>query len=300
MKKKAIDFIFLGNYYIGLLAIALSMETAFQLKVPLCDGLYYLIVALATIIYYTYAYSDLPFAFTSYNYRTAWYNRNKKMMRRSQIILTSIFLLASIWYFFKYISHIHYLVFEDYFVGFSMLFAGILYYGILPKSFLNLRKTGWLKAFTIGFVWACCVSILPLLAIKLEYNYPQPSTDLIFWYFLKNWMFCSVNAIMFDIKDYEDDSNKQLKTFVVRVGLKRTINYILIPLLSLGLVCFSIFAWNISMHWQTYLLNLLPFLLCFLITLSMKKKKSLLYYLIVIDGVLFIKAFCGIAGSLIH
>lgn len=300
MRKKAIDFLFLGNYYIGLLAIALSIETAFQLRIPLCGGLYYLIVALATIIYYTYAYSDLPFAFTALNYRTAWYNRNRKMMHRSQIILTTLFIISCICYLIKFISHIHYLEFEDYFIGITMLFAGILYYGILPKSFLNLRKTGWLKAFTIGFVWACCVTTLPLLAVKLEYNFKMPSTNLIFWFFLKNWMFCTVNAIMFDIKDYEDDSNKQLKTFVVRVGLKRTINYILIPLLSLGLLCFCIFAWKISLHWQTYIFNLIPFLLCFLITLSMKKKKSLLYYLIVIDGVLFIKAFCGIAGSLIH
>jgi hypothetical protein len=35
---------------------------------------------------------------------------------------------------------------------------------------------------------------------------------------------------MFDIKDYAADHNHQLKTFVVRYGLRKTIFYILIPL----------------------------------------------------------------------
>jgi hypothetical protein len=48
--------------------------------------------------------------------------------------------------------------------------AGGLYYGLLPSSFLkfNLRNTGWLKAFVIGFVWACCANVLPLIMLKIE------------------------------------------------------------------------------------------------------------------------------------
>ena len=60
---------------------------------------------------------------------------------------------------------------------------------------------------------------------------PVAEPLLMLWLFVKNWMFCTVNAIMFDMKDYEDDANIELKTFAVRMGLRNTIYYILVPLL---------------------------------------------------------------------
>ena len=109
-------------------------------------------------------------------------------------------------------------------------------------------------------------------------------------------MFCTVNAIIFDIKDYADDSNKQLKTFVVSFGLRKTIFYILLPLIIIGL--FSLIAFTTSRHAGivTISLNLIPFILLLMIAWSMQKPHKILYYLIVIDGLIFLKAICGIIG----
>jgi len=122
--------------------------------------------------------------------------------------------------------------------------------------------------------------------------------ELIFlgWLFLKNWMFCTVNAMIFDIKDYDDDSNTQLKTFAVRFGIRNTIYFILLPLIIIGL--FSLIAFTISRHtgFITIALNLIPFILLLIITWGMQKPHKILYYLVVIDGLIFLKALCGIAG----
>lgn len=102
---------------------------------------------------------------------------------------------------------------------------------------------------------------------------------------------------MFDLKDYEDDSNQQLKTFVVRYGLKKTIFFVLTPLLLIGVVSLLTFAHFRHFKLIILLFNLIPFILMLGVAWTMLRHKNILYYLIVIDGLLLVKALCGIAGS---
>ena len=55
--------------------------------------------------------------------------------------------------------------------------------------------------------------ILPDAAVQAAANVDY---ILLWWLFIKNFMFCTVNAIMFDIKDYAHDSNKQLTNCSVK------------------------------------------------------------------------------------
>jgi 4-hydroxybenzoate polyprenyltransferase len=169
---------------------------------------------------------------------------------------------------------------------------------LLPHSLvkLNLRNTGWLKAFVIGFVWAGCVSLLPIIILQLEHGPYFADPVLVVWLFIKNWMFCTVNAIMFDMKDYADDSNRQLKTFVVRFGLRNTILYVLTPLCIVGIFFTLVFAYYRHFTLLPVLFNVLPFLLLLMVTYTMQRQRNIFFYLIVIDGLVFIKAICGIAG----
>jgi 4-hydroxybenzoate polyprenyltransferase len=179
-----------------------------------------------------------------------------------------------------------------------ILLSGFFYYGLLPGSFyrISLRNTGWLKAFIIGFVWACCANLLSFIFLQIEKGNHPVDLVLLIWLFIKNWMFCTVNAIMFDIKDYAHDSNEHLKTFVVSFGLRKTIFFILIPLIVIGL--FSLVFFTGSRHFGavTIFFNLIPFILLLMIAWSMQKPHRILYYLVVIDGLIFLKALCGIAG----
>ena len=113
-------------------------------------------------------------------------------------------------------------------------------------------------------------------------------------YFLTNWIFTTAIAIMFDIKDFAADHNLHLKTFVVAKGLRYTLFFILLPLAIASFVSFTAFAIIKQFSfWQT-LCNLVPFVLLLFACTSLRRKRGILYYLLIIDGLLFIKALFGI------
>jgi len=296
MGLKIIKFIFFGNYFIGLLAIALTIESTLQLKVPFNSLTYYILLFLAPIVYYTYAYMGATNSRPGQNPRTAWYAEHHNFVRMSQFILSLVCFGLIFYMIIDNIEAILHLPLEYWIVVGLVLSMAILYYGLVPVFFfnLNLRNTGWLKPFIIGFVWAATANLLPLIVLKIQSGTDVTKTT--FWYFLfvKNWMFCTVNAIMFDMKDYAIDSNNQLKTFVVRIGLKKTIFYVLIPLLITGMLSLLIFAYTEHFSLSRVLFNLIPFVLTAIVAYSMNKRKKIFYYLIVIDGLILVKAVCGI------
>lgn len=300
MGLKIIKFIFFGNYFIGLLALALTLESTIQLKLPFNSLAYYLLIALAPIVYYTYAYMGVNKLTKTANPRTQWYIEHQKLVNWSQLMLSVACLLTFSYLFFTNFYAILHLPVEYWITVFMLLLVALLYYGMLPSYFfnLNLRNTGWLKPFIIGFVWACTASILPLIVLKIETGINVTESVLWIWLFIKNWMFCTVNAIMFDMKDYAIDANKELKTFVVSLGLRKTIFNILIPLLCIGMISLLIFTYIAHFKLITIAFNLIPFILTIMVAYSMNKRKEILFYLIVIDGLILVKSLCGIAGIL--
>ncbi|GGN00233.1 hypothetical protein GCM10010967_38040 [Dyadobacter beijingensis] len=299
MLNRIIAFVFFANYFVGLLAVALSLETAFQLNLPLNSVVYYLLVFCATVFYYTFAYSGPVIPAISANPRTEWYRLHYRFVRVSQVVLPCIGVGLGSYFLLKNAEAILHLPLFYWLALATVPLAAVLYYGLLPKSIisLNLRRTGWLKAFVIGFVWAGCVNLFPVAALKIEQNISVTEPWVMLWLFVKNWMFCTVNAIMFDMKDYEDDANIELKTFAVRIGLRNTIYYILVPLLLIGLVSFLTFALFRGFGLPTILFNMVPFVCLLAVAFSLQKRQGILFYLIVIDGLLLVKALCGIAGS---
>ena len=296
MGKRLVQLVFFGNYFVGILGIALSLETSVQLRLPFNSSAYYLLLFCATVMYYTYAYTGVLQSSSSNNLRANWYADHQTWVRHSQrFLLVMCAVLGGIILTRDYDQVLHLPVWCWLIVG-VILLSCILYYGLLPKSVfrLNLRNTGWLKAFVIGFVWAGCVSLVPIVVLQVENTPYTIDPVLMVVLFVKNWMFCTVNAMMFDFKDYADDSNKQLQTFVVRFGLNRTISFILIPLVLIGI--FSLLAFTHYRHLGLVPMGILliPFLLLLAVSYSMYRQKSIFYYLIVIDGLVLVKALCGI------
>ena len=298
MLGKIVRFVFFGNYFIGVLAIALSLETNIQLHLPFNSVEYYTLLFCGTVMYYTYAYAGVLLSFSAENQRAAWYQQHRKLVKISQWILLVACVVLAVLLLIKSADNLLHLPVIYWLIIVTIGLAVVLYYGLLPRSLikLNLRNTGWLKAFVIGFVWAACVSLLPIVMLQLEHQSYFADPVIVIWLFLKNWMFCTVNAIMFDMKDYEDDSNKQLKTFVVRFGLRNTILFVLTPLCLVGMFFTVIFARYRHFTAVPIAFNMLPFLLLLAVTYSMQKQKNIFFYLIVIDGLVFVKAICGIAG----
>ena len=295
MLGRFIKVIFFGNYFIGVLAIALSVETCIQLRLPFTSLAYYGLLFSATVTYYSYAYRGAAISSHTANTRTDWYKKHW-LFARWNLRLSSLASLAfGIYLTIRYYPGILRLPIGYWLIICLALITGLLYYGLVPPGLrgFNLRNTGWLKAFVIGFVWACCVNLLPLVMLKIEKVGYSLDSVFIVWLFIKNWMFCTVNAIMFDMKDYAEDANRQLKTFVVQFGIRKTIFYVLFPLLLTGVLALAIFVHFMHFGLAPFLINLLPYLLLLLVAYSMHKRKNILFYLIVIDGMLLVKALCG-------
>lgn len=269
-----------------------------QLHLPYNSINYFLLLFLAPTIYYTYAYHRVSTKPSATNPRNQWYFKHKEFIRWSQKILFTICMALAINLIYQNYRNILNLPLSYWVAIIIIVLAGGLYYGLLPRSFLkfNLRSTGWLKAFIIGFVWACCATVFPLIMLKIETGIGYHDSVLWTWLFIKNWMFCTVNAIIFDIKDYPTDANKHLRTFVVRYGLRKTIFNILIPLLVIGLISLGIFAYFRGFGIPQVFFNVLPFIFTIYIAYSMSRRKNILYYLMVIDGLILFKAICGIVG----
>ena len=290
---------FFGNYFYGLCAVALSVESCFQQSAHLNSLAYYSVVFAATVLYYTYAYADESTPNTN-NERSTWYEWNKRFVSYSQIVFTLVFVVAMVFFIREQPLYLSKSPLYYWIILFVFPFVAVLYYGVQTSSHkYNLRDTGWLKPFFVGFVWAGAVSVYPVLFSDLRSGELYQLGLFKVMLFIKNFMFISVLCIMFDIKDYAADHNRQLKTFVVRVGLRKTIFYILLPLCSIGLGTFFVYAFAHHFPLFRIVFNTIPFILLIFVAYSMSKRKSILYYLAVIDGLMLVKAICGSLGIML-
>jgi hypothetical protein len=297
-KHSLVQFIFFGNLFYGLCSVALAIEAATQQKLPLNSWSFYGLLFTATVLYYMYAYiHSNPNDATSERIR--WFYARKRVIILFQILLVLLAFIClvnialSSWNsFFSNVSAIQ--------ISILLVFpmTAAFYYGIdrgVLKN-INLRQQGQLKPFIIGFTWAGPVTIYPVVFYCLENNIPYELTLVGCLLFLKNFMFISMLSIMFDIKDYAHDHRQSLGTFVTRTGLRKTIFTILVPLSVLGLGTFIAYGITRDFSAMKILFNVLPFLLLMIVAWSLSKRRSILYYLIVVDGLMLLKGICGTIG----
>ncbi len=293
-----IKLLFFGNYFYGICAVCLSTEALLQQNIPLNDSLFFAGVFFATVLYYSKAYIATETVNDKLNLRALWYIENKNAIRHSLIFYQWLIACCLIYILIQYYSSILYLTILELFLLVLFPLISILYYGFNNKSLekFNLRTIGWLKPFIIGFTWAGIVTVFPVIYYKLTHGWHYHLTWVGSFLFIKNFMFITVLSIMFDIKDYAMDYNVKLKTFAVRIGLRKTILFIIVPLCVIGLASFISYAIVNQFQPMKIGLNIIPFVLTIAVAYSLFYRKNILYYLIIIDGLMLIKAFCGIVA----
>jgi len=291
-KNTLLEFLFYSNYFYGICAVALSVEATVQQRFPLNNVWYFILIFFTTVLYYTYPY--IRKSLSSHNPRTNWYTQHYNGMRWNQITITIILAASLIVLLFNYWSALSEVSLKQWLLIFIFPAVAALYYGLnaIFKSF-NLRKIGWLKPFVIGFTWAGFVTVYPVLFYAIIHQLDYPLTQVSALLFLKNFMFITVLCVMFDIKDYAVDYLKRLKTFMVQIGLRKTIFYVLFPLSLIGLFTFICYAEAHQFHPAKVLLNVIPFLLLIIVVWSLHRRRSVLYYLMFVDGLMLVKAVCG-------
>jgi hypothetical protein len=305
--KRLAHFIFFGNYFYGCCAVALAIEANLQQNLPLNSFFFYLLLYCGTVLFYTYAYiQEKNTAFTPrknelyISKRSKWYYDNRMLIKKTQSALILICIALTSFFLLKYYQRILIIpTFQA--IGLAVTgFVALSYYGITIGSVkINARNTGWLKPFVIGFVWATAATYITILWYEVEQNVYYNFSSINLWFFIKNFMYISLLAILFDIKDYAADHNVKLKTFVVSIGLRKTIFLIIIPLTILGFMALIVFALLMHFPLLRIFINSIPFVLLIVVAWSMQRPKFILYYLAVIDGLMLVKALCGITAYLL-
>jgi hypothetical protein len=299
--EKLFHTFFFGNYFYGICAVALSIEASLQQGYSLNHPFWYILLFVGTVIYYTIAYLHEKNS-TSINPRTIWYKEHQAWIRKSQWLLLLIAVITGSYLVFQYGSGIQFVKTWQWIIILVFPTLAVWYYGdAIPWLHkISLRSKGWIKPFVIGFIWAGVVNIYPAILSVIENKSSYEPDVFHFLLFLKNGMFISMLCILFDIKDYATDYNEELKTFVVRFGLRKTLFYIIIPLTAIGLGTFLTYGTVHHFPLFRMLINTVSFILLIIVTYHMHRRKSILYYLAIIDGLMLVKAICGIGGSWIQ
>ena len=298
--KKALDAILFSNSFYGFIAVALAIENNLVLKMPLHYPLFYLLLFCSTVAFYLLSYRYDPHPLKG-NKRAVWINAHKKQLTAYQYILFMIIAVGGLfyWYLLPSVPFPQLILLILLVSIFPVL--GFLYYGIsFPGIFkVRLRSFGWFKPFIIGAVWAGSVSFIPWVLFHWMHKITPVLSPSFIFFGLHNWMFISILAILFDIKDYAADHNQSLKTFVVRKGLRKVLFTIVLPLSLIGISVLSTFLFLRETNLFAITLFLVPMGLLCLVAFGLSKRRTVAWYLLVIDGLMLVKAICGIAAGLI-
>lgn len=287
-------FIFFGNYFYGFCAVALAIEATLQQNFPLPSPILFLLVFCVTVLYYSRAYVVTDLEGDLLNERSQWYLQNRQFVRYTQFTLLAVVILASGYVLIRYQEALLAFRTSEWLLLLVFPLFSVIYYGLpYGNRRINLRNIGWLKPFIIAFSWAGLVNVYPILFYAMSHGEHFAITFPGVLLFIKNFMYITLLCILFDIKDYAMDYNQQLKTLVVNLGLRKTLFYLIIPLCLLGLGTFLLYASSRNFSEMKILINTIPFLAVIAVAYSMSNRRSIFYYLVVIDGLMLLKAICG-------
>lgn len=291
---------FFGNYFYGFCAVMLAIESALQNTIALPSYEFFLILFLSVVLVYNHAYITVEESNVANNERLRWYSNNRKAQQSIQYIILTLLLALLLFVFVSSTPHLFQWPLLYWMVLLVFPLIALAYYGIsvLGRSF-RLRELGQIKPLFIGLVWSGVVTVYPLLYAAARQGSDFEISENLLFLFTKNAIYIGLLALLFDVKDYETDRNQRLNTVVVRLGVRKTLFGIILPVLFM--LWFGLLYYAKSHHFglSRILLNNLPFLAVVIITLQLLKPRSLLFYLMAIDGLMLFKASCGIVAALL-
>ena len=294
---KIIQVLFYGNIFLGISAVALCVETNLLNNISLNVFPFYLLIFLCTCIYYTRIYVR-SVGTKNYDDRTIWYRKNFSTIKS---ILKYVIVVAFIFLLFLLVKNLHqFLLLPPSQFILIIAFPLIAAWYTFAPAFLrirNIRQVGWIKPFIVGLTWAGWVTFYPVIIWNLETGLnPSLSFLSLFLLWLQNLLFFSINAIIFDIKDLRTDSFNRLKTYPVIFGIKKTFRFIVIPVTFLNLIVFFLFQSQNNFSLPQVAVQLIPYALLVFVIAKYRRGRNVLYYLAIVDGLVFLKAICGIAS----
>jgi len=277
--------------------VSLCLSSFAQLGHRQIPILFVALTGAATVYYYNHSYL-LESNDSAPNQRNNWVREHAGQIKKMQWILLGFIIGGGSFQLYTLVTGISLLK------GYDILYccliglgAFLYYFDTKTYPWLNLRSNGIAKPFIIGSIWAGVGVYAPYLFLKLTNQAYTGMADLPIL-FIINALYISMIALLFDIKDFESDANKQMKTLVVRMGLTNTIHWIVLPISALILIVSLGYSYLHGFTGAQILLNTLPLILLISVSYQMHQRKSILYYLAIIDGLIVVKAACDITATL--
>jgi 4-hydroxybenzoate polyprenyltransferase len=298
VKRGRFTSFFFGNYFYAVCMVALCLCSFAQLGHRQIPVLFVVLAAAATVYYYNHSYL-LESNDSAPNQRNIWVREHAGQIKKIQYLLLAFIIGGGSYQLYTLVPGIQLL--EPYDILYCCLISlgAFLYYFDTKKyPWLNLRSYGILKPLVIGSIWAGVGVYAPFLYLKLSDQAYKGMAHMPIL-FISNALYISIIAVLFDIKDFESDANKQMKTLVVRMGLTKTINWIVLPMSALILMATLRYSFLHGFTGYQILLNTIPIILLISVSYQMYQRKSILYYLAIIDGLIVVKAACGIIATLL-
>jgi 4-hydroxybenzoate polyprenyltransferase len=235
-----------------------------------------------------------------YNERTLWYRNN--LTRIKAVYKITIIVALAFFVIFTFRNRYTLLSLTPYQIFLIIAFpAAAAWYRFAPPFFRlkKIRQTGWIKPFIIGLTWMGCVTIYPLLTRHLQTGELKPASVIpTVLLCILNFLFFFINAVIFDIKDVQIDRYHHLRTFPVILGIKNTFRFIILPAAVLYAGTFLMFQQQQHFTALQTTIQLIPYLLLVYTIFTYKQSRNVLYYLVAVDGLVFVKAVCGITSIL--
>lgn len=296
VKHSIWEFIFYSNFFMGLMSLALNIETTLKVNLGFNRLDYYFFIGSSTILFYLFAY-NVPKKYNfSANPRTQFYIDFRQPIYWFKFVLWLVVFVSVISILYDSFRKIIALEWYHFLVLGSTFVLSSSYYNW--KYGFSLRKYTWLKPVLIAWSWAITTVYLPVLFFELTDDVLFTTDARFYFHFIEIFMFFIVNAIMFDMKDFADDTNRGLKTFVVKYGMKFMLNQVILPLIALGFIVSLIIGYLFDFTLLQQFCLLLPLVLMTYFASVLDRSKPILFYLIAIDGIIAFKAVLGIFGEI--
>lgn len=265
---------FYHHLFMAICATSLCWQTFVLLHKNAANNHLYLFVFFATLLSYN-THFFLASKKSKSSLQLQWFNESKKIT----LIFNALVLLATLYYFYflKDIS-IYILLAVVFNVAYTapLLFKNALK---LPLAFT------FVKSYFIGFTWVFATAILPMLVINQKPGLPEIAL-LIHRFFL-----VSIATLIFDYRDKLRDLELGVHTPANKMEEHQFQWFYIFNLMLMTVsVVFLYSSTKQAVQW----LQLIPCAFLWWAFLQSKKRKDDMFYLSLVDGVLFLSAILSI------
>ena len=271
--KKIADIILYSNLFIGLCAVALTLTNQLTVGGEMHFDKSCWFIFFSTV--FTYSYLKVNGSADGI-YKTghrSWAAANRQLSKN----ILFISLIATVAFFFLLERKVMLIV--------AALGAVTAFYGFVEIPFITpkrkLRDLGLLKTAFVGIIWSVTTVIVPLAGEVIE-------PGMMVFLLLRRFLFLMALTMVFEIKDMEGDSESNLSTLPLMIGVSNT------KLLAQGLL-FALMIINAVQYFffDISLSNMLAVNLSLLVSIiciqPVKEDTPEWWYYFVLDGMMIVQ-----------